>query len=178
MDNIIKFPSERRADEGAPNAESPWLGSNLYAGQQTFEVKERATALELLEVEKLGAGKHGVNPLKAPSWLPLMTVKRKHRTLREVLTSISETGHGGEELNAWGVQCVAWRAAEVELVVSLEADSKAGPLFLKAGAPQWRKAIAHDSAALKLERPEAAIFDFDHFVKAWAYFTLPRLDKD
>lgn len=177
MTNIIKFPSDKRADNGATQAENVWLGTPHYEGQMALANKERATAAELLEIEALGAGNHGPNPLNAPSWQPLMTVKRKSRTLREVLISVSETGHSYQDLNAWGIQCVNAGTERMELVFNLEADSKAGPLFLKAKVPQWRKALAHDAHGLKLERGRTRIYDFDHFVTAWARFTLPMNRK-
>lgn len=172
-DNVFLFPSSKRAAQGAPEAENPFLGSGLFESMKACEAKQRAASIELLAVEALGAGKHGINPFKAPSWAPLMPVKRRGCTLREVLVSVASTGRGYDALRAWGIDCLHWQHTQIDLGVNLGSDSKAGPLYAKFLVPEWRKALAYDCSRLVLDRPKSQLLGFDHFVGAWACFALP-----
>lgn len=162
MSKIIQFPTERRVEEGADNADNPFLNTPLFAMLQKYASDRKPVTDEHDKIAKAGAGKRDPNPLTARSFALVLNSVRLGVTLREVLTDLSNDVLAGRphSLTKFGMELVHYadtlgmpgsRAIDKchWIYVDLSYDSKAEAIFKKAKIPNWRTEIARDCAEIK-----------------------------
>jgi hypothetical protein len=174
--NVVQFPSERRREAGAEHAEDAFLGHPLYENIRSSAERSARVSAEIKAVEARGAGARATNPLNAPSLVPLMSIRKRGRTLHEAILAVLATGKSsGLEFEPWGIlQTYSYSDAseELRLAVNLTEISPAMELYEKAGISDWRALVANDAKSLKIsgmDMPDNRVY---HRV-AFARFVVP-----
>lgn len=177
MDNIIQFPSEKRAEAGAVQATNPFLNSGLYEKMLAHKALEAIVAEELLAIQARGPGSRDFNPLTAPSLHVLRQTKKRGTTLAAALVDMAagtNLGPANTSVRAFGLEI--WDVTKnrstggqnARLALDLDTYCSSEPIFAKAGIANWRSLVAEDCAELILETHD----DGKTFGKAIAIFYL------
>lgn len=180
MTNKKQPPAKKTADAPAGRAENPFLNTEFYIRMRDYTERDAAFSKELKAIAERGAGKQNTDARTAPSLTTLRGVIKKGLSLDDMLGRVVlgvESGLWEPWLTAFGFELRGVNYTKTEqrnarLALDISLASKAQPLFLNAGIPNWRSLVAEDSAQVQVEKPTEKTP-----AKAYAIFYLDSTDN-
>ncbi|MDQ2823604.1 MAG: hypothetical protein M3Y65_25045 [Pseudomonadota bacterium] len=172
MSNIIQFPTQVRVEDGALNADHPFLNSPLYQKMLKDERVWAPVAVELGVIAERGAGARCPDATRAVSLTPLRSSVKNRTRLADVFAALAllKPGFDGKVLTQFGVQICRWPFPGDPMLISVDLGqfSHAAKFYEKAKVENWRTAVAHDCQALDIVAPLDKLYH-----TAVAYFEIP-----
>lgn len=174
MSKIIQFPTQTRVEDGALNADNPFLNTALYEKLLKDENEWAPVAAELASIAQRGAGARCPDATRALSLLPLRSSVKNRARLADVFAALSmlQPGFNGKVLTQFGVEICRWPFPGEPMLISVDLGqfSLAAKFYEKANMENWRTLVAQDCREMNFVAPLDNLYH-----TAVAFFEIPTV---